>query len=82
MRACAPAQVWPEISDAHLVSLMQQFGRVVSHRIIRKSNCAFVDFDEVQEAARARSELRRAPPVNSPCSGIIVEFKVPALLLS
>lgn len=74
-------QVRPEIDDYHLVRLMQKFGQVVSHRIIRKSGCAFVDFSTIEEAAAARQGLH-VPPRSGPCQGIIVEFKVHLLLRS
>ena len=69
-------QVRPEITDADLVALMQRFGHLTNHRIIRKTSCAFVDFSTVDEAATALEELRRAPVTSSSCAGLVVEFKV------
>ena len=63
----------PDVTDAEFVHLFRTYGPLRSHRIIRKSNCAFVDFMHLEDAAAAREAL---PGARLASNSIRVEFKV------
>ena len=66
-------QVGPDVTDAEFVQMFRAYGPLRSHRLIRKSNCAFVDFMHLEDAAAAREAL---PGARLASNNIRVEFKV------
>ena len=63
----------PDVTDADFIHLFKSYGPLRSHRLIRKSNCAFVDFVHLEDAAAAREAL---PGARLASNCIRVEFKV------
>ena len=72
-RGHSMVQVGPDVTDAEFVQMFRTYGPLRSHRLIRKSNCAFVDFMHLEDAAAAREAL---PGARLASNNVRVEFKV------
>ena len=65
-------QVGPDIGERELIDAFQAHGRLLGHKVLRSSLCAFIDFERVEDAASARAALHEAKFSN--CE-IRVEYK-------
>lgn len=63
----------PDINERELIDAFQMHGRLIGHKVLRSSMCAFIDFERVEDAAAARTALHEAK--FSSCE-IKVEYKV------
>ena len=64
------------MSETELLAAFRRCGTVTGHSFIRRSNCAFVDFDSIAAASEAKQALNGARFAS--CQ-IRLEFKVGAL---
>ena len=67
------AQVGPDVDEEVLIAAFKRHGRVTGHKLLRSSNCGFIDFEHVEDAASAREALHNF--AFGSCD-IRVEFKV------
>lgn len=67
--SCVPAapadldidlQVGPDIAEEELIAAFQHFGTLSGWKFLRRSNCAFFDFNSGVAAAAARDALHGA----------------------
>lgn len=68
-----PLQVADCVREDELLNVFRHFGEILSHRLLRSTHCAFLDFASSAAAAAARVEMH-----GSKLGGqlIKVEFKV------
>ena len=66
-------QLGPDVNEKELLAAFRRYGRVTGHSMIRKSNCAFVDFESAAAATEAKQALNGAR--FSSCQ-IRLEYKV------
>jgi len=59
-RADARLQVGPDIAEEELVAAFGRFGTLTGWKFLRRSNCAFIDFQSGAAAAAARAALHGA----------------------
>lgn len=64
------------MDELELIEAFKRHGPLVGYKLIRPSNCGFIDFERVEDAASARAALHDATFSN--CE-IRVEFKVQIL---
>lgn len=62
--------------ERDLIDAFKTHGRLLGHKVLRSSLCAFIDFERVEDAAAARAALHEAKFSN--CE-IRVEYKVATL---
>ncbi|KAK9808751.1 hypothetical protein WJX72_002976 [[Myrmecia] bisecta] len=65
-------QVGPEVDEEDILQAFRRYGNVVGHKFLRRSHCAFIDFDKPSAAAAAKNALVGAR--FGPCQ-IRLEFK-------
>ncbi|KAK9832226.1 hypothetical protein WJX74_003620 [Apatococcus lobatus] len=53
-------QLGPDVNEKELLAAFRRYGRVTGHSMIRKSNCAFVDFESAAAATEAKQALNGA----------------------
>ncbi|KAK9868463.1 hypothetical protein WJX84_003936 [Apatococcus fuscideae] len=53
-------QLGPDVSETELLAAFRRCGTVTGHSFIRRSNCAFVDFDSIAAASEAKQALNGA----------------------
>lgn len=53
-------QLGSDVDEKELLAAFRRFGRVTGHSMIRRSNCAFVDFESSADAAEAKEALNWA----------------------
>ena len=73
LRPFRSGQVGPDVDEDELIEAFKRHGRLVGYKLIRGSNCGFIDYERVEDAASARADLHEA--TFSSCQ-IRVEFKV------
>ena len=73
LRPLRSGQVGPDVDEDELIGAFKRHGRLVGYKLIRGSNCGFIDYERVEDAASARADLHEA--TFSSCQ-IRVEFKV------
>ncbi len=71
--AFACMQLGPDVCEKELLAAFRRFGHVTGHSMIRRSHCAFVDFESPAAAAEAKHALNGATFAS--CR-IRLEFKV------
>lgn len=66
------AQVGPAVTEDRLIAGFREYGMVTGWKFLRRSNCAFIDFDSPASAAAALEALHGA---NFNGCQIRIEFK-------
>ncbi len=65
-------QVGPAVNEDRLIAAFRDYGMVTGWKFLRRSNCAFIDFDTPGSAAAALEALQG---VNFNGSHVRIEFK-------
>lgn len=65
-------QVGPQVDEKRMIAAFRQHGTVTDWKVLRRSHCAFIDFETAEDAAAAKEALHNA---DFGGSVIRIEFK-------